>query len=133
MEIREYTRFNRGEILALYSSVGWTNYTDNPDRLERAYENSLVKIGAFDDGRLIGVIRAVGDGETILFVQDILVYPEYQRMGIGTTLMRAVMEQYASVYQFELLTDNTEKTVRFYQLLGLVKAEEIGCCAFIKM
>lgn len=133
MEIREYTGWNRDEILALYSSVGWTNYTDNPDRLERAYENSLVKIGAFDDGRLIGVIRAIGDGETILFIQDILVYPEYQRRGIGTALMRVVMERYASVYQLELLTDNTEKTVRFYQSLGLVKAEEIGCCAFIKM
>lgn len=133
MEIREYTGWNRDEILALYSSVGWTNYTDNPDRLERAYENSLVKIGAFDDGRLIGVIRAVGDGATILFIQDILVYPEYQRRGIGTALMRVVMARYASVYQLELLTDNTEKTVRFYQSLGLVKAEEIGCCAFIKM
>ena len=39
MELREYTDFNQEEILSLYTSVGWENYTRNPQMLERAYAN----------------------------------------------------------------------------------------------
>lgn len=28
--IKEYETYNSEEILNLYASVGWTNYTDNP-------------------------------------------------------------------------------------------------------
>lgn len=48
MELREYTDFNQEEILSLYTSVGWENYTRNPQMLERAYENSFLKIAAFE-------------------------------------------------------------------------------------
>ena len=66
------------DVLPLYEAVGWTNYTTKPEMLEVAYKNSLHIIGAFnDDEKLIGVLRGVGDGASILFIQDILVYPEY--------------------------------------------------------
>ena len=81
----------------------------------------------------MGILRAVGDGHSILFIQDILVYPEYQHRGIGTALVKAVLEQYPHVYQIELATDNTEKTVSFYKSLGFRPMEEIGCRGFLKM
>lgn len=81
-------------------------------------------LGAYDDDRLIGIIRAVGDGQTIVFVQDIIVLPEYQRKGIGTKLLKAVMEKYKDVYQMELLTDNTEKTKAFYRSVGFTASDD---------
>lgn len=39
--IKEYTNYNESEVLNLYKSVGWTNYTNNPKMLEDAYVNSL--------------------------------------------------------------------------------------------
>lgn len=101
--------------------------------LERAYENSFLKIAAFDGEQLIGMVRVVGDGASVVLIQDLLVRPEYQRKGIGSKLMRAVLERCKDVYQIELMTDDTEKTISFYQSLGLKKADEIGCCAFLKM
>lgn len=133
MEIKEYINFNKQEIMELYTAVGWTNYTERPQMLEQAYKKSLLKIGAYDEEKLVGIIRVVGDGESIVFVQDILVLPEYQRKGIGAQLLRAVMERFSSVYQLELMTDNTEKTNAFYKSLGFVRADEIGCCAFMKL
>lgn len=133
MELREYTNFNQKEILSLYISVGWENYTRSPQTLERAYENSFLKIAAFDGEQLIGMVRVVGDGASVVLIQDLLVRPEYQRKGIGSKLMRAVLERCKDVYQIELMTDDTEKTISFYQSLGLKKADEIGCCAFLKM
>ena len=133
MIIRELDTFDLDTILNLYSSVGWTNYTDKPEMLKKAYENSLLTLGAYDGDKLVGVIRTVGDGFSIVVVQDILVFPEYQRKGIGTQLLRETMERFSSVYQMELMTDNTPKTISFYQSAGFVKAEDMGCCAFMRM
>ena len=66
MELREYTDFNQEEILSLYTSVGWENYTRNPQMLERAYENSFLKIAAFEGKQLIGMVRVVGDGASVI-------------------------------------------------------------------
>ena len=78
-------------------------------------------------------LRAVGDNATILFIQDIIVLPKYQRMGIGTKLIKSVMEKYKDVYQIELLTDDTEKTISFYKSVGLTPTNEIGALSFIRM
>ena len=133
MEIKSYTNFHLEEIANLYRSVGWTNYLDRVDVLESAFEQSLCVLGAYDGDSLVGFIRAVGDGQTIVFVQDIIVLPEYQRQGIGTQLLQAIMDKYQAVYQLELLTDNTEKTKAFYRSLGLTASDELGCLAFIRM
>ena len=133
MEIRKYEIFHLEEIINLYQSVGWTNYLERISVLEEAYANSLCVIGAYDNEKLVGIIRAVGDGQTIVFVQDIIVLPEYQRKGIGTKLLKAVMDKFHDVYQMELLTDNTEKTKAFYRSVGFTASDDIGCVAFIRM
>ena len=94
MEIREYRNYNEKEILDLYTAVGWTAYTGDPEALRRGYENSLLVLGAYEGGKLAGVIRAVGDGATVVFIQDILVFPEQQRKGIGSALLQAVLDKY---------------------------------------
>ncbi|MBR4421019.1 MAG: GNAT family N-acetyltransferase [Erysipelotrichaceae bacterium] len=133
MEIREYKKFRFEEIMELYQSAGWTNYLERADLLQQVYADSLCVLGAYDSDKLVGILRAVGDGQTIVFVQDIIVLPEYQRKGIGTNLLKTIMEKYDDVYQMELLTDNTEKTKAFYRSVGFTSADEIGCVAFIRM
>ena len=133
MEIRKYTHYNENEILELYSSVGWTAYTDHPDSLRRGFENSLVILGVYTENDLVGILRAVGDGETIIFIQDILVHPEYQRQGIGTALLKEVLSRYSHVRQIQLATDNTEQTKAFYRSCGFRELSEIGCCGFMKI
>ena len=132
MEIREYTDFRKDEILRLYSEVGWTAYTENIAVLEEGYKNSLLVLAAYEDNELLGIIRAVGDGCTIVFVQDILVFPGHQRRGVGTALLEAVLKRYPDVRQVELVTDNTPKTVAFYKSLGFSELSEIGCCGFMR-
>ena len=131
--ISEYREYHPAEILALYESAGWTNYLEQPEKLEAGYKNSLCVLAAYSSAKLVGILRAVGDGATIVFIQDILVLPEYQRKGIGTALIKAALEKYKDVYQIELLTDDTEKTVAFYKSVGLTPVNEIGARAFIRM
>ena len=130
--LKEYAGYNEEEILGLYESLGWTNYTDNPAMLKNAYLNSLKIYGAYVDDKLIGIIRVVGDGFSVIFIQDLLVHPEFQRKGVGTLLLKKVLCEYESVYQKHLITEDTEKTALFYKSLGLIDNSEIGCKAFSK-
>ena len=96
--IKEYSQYKEAEIVNLYQSVGWLNYVNNPEMLKKAYANSLKIFGAYAGEKLLGIIRVVGDGHSIIFIQDIVVLPEYQRNGIGTALLKRILETYANVY-----------------------------------
>ena len=132
MNIQPYIRYEEGEILSLYASVGWTNYCRHPEMLRNAFGGSLCILGAYEEDRLIGLIRAVGDGYSSVLIQDILVHPDYQRRGIGSALMTEMLKKFAHVYQIQLATDNTEKTKAFYRSQGFRTMEELGCCGFMK-
>lgn len=132
LRFAEYDTYNETEIMALYSSVGWSNYTNNPAMLRQAYKSSLYILAAYADDKLVGILRAVGDGASVVFLQDLIVLPKYQRQGIGSQLMRRVMEKYADVYQLQLLTEASEKNIAFYEYVGLKRVEKYGCCAFIR-
>ena len=132
IQIKPYITYCEQEILSIYASVGWTAYTHSPDELRAGFENSLLTLGAYEEEKLIGLIRVVGDGHTVILIQDVLLYPDYQRKGIGTMLFRAILERFSSVRQIQLATDDTEKTKAFYSSLGFREMSELGCCAFMK-
>ena len=130
MTIRDYTSYSETEILSLYSAVGWTAYTSDPDSLKRGFENSLLTLAAYVGGALIGLIRAVGDGATAVLIQDILVHPAHQRRGVGSALVKELLARFGNVRQIQLVTDNTEKTVAFYNSLGFKELDALGCRGF---
>ncbi len=129
--IKEYTNYNENKIVHLYNSVGWMNYTTNLDMLKNAFSNSLKILGAYIDKKLIGIIRVVGDGHSIVYIQDLLVLPKLQRQEIGSLLLKEILKEYHHVYQKVLITDNTEKTIAFYKSIAFIQNRDIDCCAFI--
>lgn len=132
MEIRAYTAYNEAEILPLYAQVGWTAYTQDPSALEQGFRHSLLVLAAYEQDALLGLIRVVGDGATVVLVQDLLVYPDKQRQGIATALLKAVLERYSAVRQIQLVTDDTPKTIAFYRSLGFSDLASLGCRGFMK-
>ncbi len=132
MEIKEYASYNEADVLRLYASVGWTAYTADPEALRKGFANSLLTLAAYEGETLVGLVRAVGDGYTVVFVQALLVLPAYQHQGIGSALLRAMLDRYRHVRQIELTTDSTEKTIAFYKSMGFREMSEFGCCGFMK-
>lgn len=106
------------DVLHLYQAVGWTNYTDQSEMLEQALSHSLAIYVALDGDTVVGLVRLVGDGFSSVLVQDLIVLPIYQRQGIGSALMKEALEAYKDVYQVQLVTEETEKTLRFYRSMG---------------
>ncbi len=132
LTVKEYC-FDLEEVLNLYKDACWSAYIEHPEKLKKAFENSLLVLGAFSGEKLVGLLRAVGDGITVIFIQDVLVLRQYRRMGIGSKLVNNLLERYKDVRQIELATDNTPVTTAFYRSLGFLEMSEIGCCAFMKL
>ena len=104
----------------------------NMQALEQGYRHSLLVLAAYENGSLLGIIRVVGDGYTVVFIQDLLVFPDKRRQGVGTALLKAVLDRYPGVRQVELTTDDTPRSVAFYKSLGFSEFSEIGCRGFMK-
>ena len=119
------------DVLHLYQAVGWTNYTHQPEMLEQALSHSLVIYLALDGDAVVGLIRLVGDGFSSVFVQDLIVLPSYQRQGIGSALMKEVLEDYKDVYQVQLVTEETERTLGFYRSMGFETLSTYDCKGMI--
>lgn len=128
-KVKAYETYQEAEVLALYASVGWVNYTREPEMLRLAFKHSLKIFAAFVGEQLVGIIRAVGDGYSVVFVQDLLIHPDFQRLGIGRTLLNHIQAEFSGVYQLHLMTDDTEKTLSFYRSLGFESVGEMGASA----
>lgn len=119
------------DLVALYSSVGWTNYTNNPTMIEQAVKTSLWQLAVYDEKEFVAYIRLVGDGHSVIFVQDLLVRPDHQRQGIGRKLLEEALATFPNVYQRLLVTERSEKNLAFYQSLGFVELSEQACTGMI--
>lgn len=120
------------ELRNLYGLLGWTAYIDDMKSAMSGLSGSLAVYTAWADGRLTGMLRLIGDGHTVAYVQDLLVKPGFQNRGIGTALMRMFLNQYGHVRQKVLLTDiETPAAIRFYERLGFAATASVGCVAMI--
>ena len=121
------------ELLALYQDAGWSAYTARPEKLHLACQQSLKVITAWSGMQLVGLARAVGDGETILYVQDLLVHSSHRRNGIGRALLEMLLSEYPHVRQRVLLADRSEELAAFYHKVGFLSAEQAGTTAYVQL
>ncbi len=129
---QEEKRIDRSDLLELYNDAGWLAYTRKIDELEAGIESSLCIITAREKNKLLGLIRIIGDGHTIVYIQDILVLAAYKRRGIGSKLMHLFLEKYPEVRQKILMTEDTEETRKFYEALDFESCDKGELVAFIK-
>lgn len=129
---KENVQVEKEDLEKLYSSVGWIAYTNNLDVLDKAMNNSLNVITAWDNEKLVGLIRVVGDNHTIIYIQDILVNPSYQNKKIGTRLMSKTLVKYKNVRQKTLLTEDSPDIRHFYEKFGFSSCDKGSSVAFYK-
>jgi len=67
--------------------------TREPEKLRRAFRNSYASAFAFHGNRLVGLGRAVCDGEYQAAIYDIVVVGECQGRGIGSAIMRNLLSR----------------------------------------
>ncbi|MBX4264377.1 GNAT family N-acetyltransferase [Clostridium estertheticum] len=64
--------------------------TKDLSKTEIALKHSLFIVSLWDDDKLIGFGRIVGDQGITYVVSDIMIDPNYQRKGLGKVIMREI-------------------------------------------
>ncbi len=83
------------EILALYRHPGCWQADVNPRYLEtvrKIVSDSFCFIIAKDQGKIIGMGRAISDGVSDAYIQDVVVYSEYRGQGIGGRITQKIID-----------------------------------------
>lgn len=77
------------EYLKLRALVGWKKLSQG--QAQKALAASLYTVGAYVAEQLIGMGRIVGDGAVICYVQDLIIPPQAQGMGIGSIILKKLI------------------------------------------
>ena len=110
------------EYLHIRKMVGWKTLSDT--QAQKALDNSIYHLGAYEDDKLIGMGRIVGDGAVICYIQDLIVLPEYQGKGIGSKILSKLISYVKIIGE-----ENTEMMLclmcakgreRFYEKHGFI-------------
>jgi len=78
------------DVRHLYESAGWMTPDADGSFLEPMLRNSFRVTGAFDNGRLIGMMRALSDGVSDAYLLDMVVEPGYRHRGIAGAIVDAL-------------------------------------------
>lgn len=105
-------------VQELCASVGWSRR--EPELIVRALANSLAVVSIWSGGDLIGFARATGDKVFNATVWDMVVRPDFQRMGVGRLVMAELLKE-LDEYQIPLVTLYADPgTDGFYKRFGFL-------------
>ena len=102
--------------------VGWPEPPSGEVLLELLHKGDFIVL-AFDEevNRVVGLVTAISDGVLCAYIPLLEVLPEYQGRGIGTDLMRQMLDKLSHLYMIDLLCDKDAQP--FYERLGMVRSE----------
>jgi predicted N-acetyltransferase YhbS len=109
------------ELAELFRSSGIRRPIDDLPRLGEMLRHANLVIGAYDDGRLVGVARALTDFSYCCYLSDLAVAREHQRRGIGRALIDLVRARIGEHSMLLLLS--APEAMDYYPALGF---EEVG-------
>lgn len=97
----KYNDLKVDAYLKLRAGVEW-KYLSRA-QAELALKNSICIVAAYKGKEPVAMGRLVGDGAVICYVQDLIVLPEYQGLGIGSGVLQALKD-----YVEQLRLNHTE-------------------------
>ena len=119
MSIRiEKNKLNVKDYQSIRATTDW--YMLEEKVVEKALKNDLFSICVYEEDKLIGIGRIIGDGFMYFYVQDVIVVPEYQKKGIGRIIMDNI-----EAYLMKVTNNNSfvglmaaQGAKRFYEKYG---------------
>jgi ribosomal protein S18 acetylase RimI-like enzyme len=101
--------------------VGWPNPPSAETHLRMLRGSAHVWLAIADDARqVVGFVNAISDGVLAAYIPLLEVLPSWQGRGIGTELMRRMLDTLAGIYMVDLLCD--EELQPYYERLGMRRA-----------
>ena len=114
---------NVEEFKLLYDLVGWGAY--NKKISKKALDNTFYSVSVYDEEKIIGYGRLIGDTICFIYVHDVMVIPEYQRKGIGSMIMQNLLEKINEIKKenpdLRVYLGASKNREKFYEKSGFIK------------
>jgi len=83
----------REQIISLYRQAGWWTNEDDTDTsfVDKIIDSTFLFAVAADGNRIIGMGRAISDGISDAYIQDVTVLEEYRKKGIGSGIINLLV------------------------------------------
>jgi spermidine synthase len=112
---------NIPELIKLYKEGNWWvagNDETDPQFIQKIVEGSFCFAIAIYEGEIVGMGRAISDGVSDSYIQDVVVMKKYRGQGIGVKIMDAIVEylQNKNVRWIALIAE--PGAVSFYERYG---------------
>ena len=82
--------FDFGQVHQWLSHSYWSPGIGR-ERVEKGFVNSTLCVGAFRDGKQVGVARVVSDTTRFAYIADVYVDEAFRKLGIGREMVRQLM------------------------------------------
>jgi predicted N-acetyltransferase YhbS len=109
------------QLNQLYEAVGWGGYfVLSRQATEACLEKSIFRVALYEGDRVVAFARVSGDPYSA-YVNEVVVAPDQQRKGLGTTCMQRIMNflnKSGHAYAVVLDSSNLPK---FYEEFGFVR------------
>jgi citrate lyase synthetase len=102
------------ELAALYLAAPLGN--KNPVDLKTVFTNSMFKCFVYEDGKLVGVGRAVADGVDCSYICDVALLPSHQGLGLGKQIVSKLIS--LSTGHKKIILYSVPGKELFYKKLG---------------
>ena len=127
IEIKENSN-NAEEFNYLYDRVQWGAY--DIETTKKLLKHTLYSISVYDDNKIIGYGRIIGDGIVFVYIKDVMVDPEYQSKKIGTNIMNKLLEKINLIKQenpyVRVYLGASKGKEDFYRKFGFIARSEAG-------
>jgi aralkylamine N-acetyltransferase len=120
LEYRVVTSAPLEEIVELYKAAGWWKETpENRERIGPMICGSFCFLVAYNpEGKIVAMGRAISDGASDAYIQDVVVLPSHRGSGIGRELIRR-LTSHCREQKIEWIALIAEPgTTGFYERLG---------------
>jgi len=117
--ITKPTAVQTAQIGLLYGEADWWHPTpEDADTIARLVAGSHCFVTAVRDGRIVGMGRAISDGISDAYIQDVVVLPTHRRRGVGRRIVTTLVDRLIDdgVAWIGLVAEGASH--RFYQSLG---------------
>lgn len=121
IQFRTNEKVTAEAVIDVFKSSGINRPVDDVKRMQTMLDNSNLVVTAWKGMELIGISRSVTDYSYCCYLSDLAVKKEYQKFGIGKTLID--ITQQAIGEQTMLLLLSTTSAMEYYPKVGFEKVE----------
>ncbi|MVP01189.1 GNAT family N-acetyltransferase [Paenibacillus lutrae] len=118
---------HKTELYQLFQTTGWDGIIQlSESKIYEAVSTSWFTVSAYHHQDLVGFGRVLSDGVFQSFICDLIVHPGYQKQGIGSSVLKALLLQCKNHHIVSVQLCCAQGKAEFYKKFGFMQRSSVA-------